>query len=87
VLVYDGRVIRTYVEGQLDKTVAAPGGIATSDARINLGRSGTGKWQFGFRGIIDDLMMWDRALSEVEVMGLWAQLTVLPDGAATRDGT
>jgi hypothetical protein len=67
-------VARTYVEGRPDKTVSAPGGIGRSDGPLNIGRCGTGAWQYGFTGLIDDLMIWNRALTEVEVLGLWAWL-------------
>jgi hypothetical protein len=79
VMTYDGQVARTFVEGRLDKAVVAAGGIGSSDAPLNIGRCGMGQWQYGFTGLIDDLLIWNRALTEVEVLGLWASLKVLPN--------
>jgi exonuclease VII small subunit len=74
VLVYDGHLVHTYVDGQRDKTVMAPGGIGITDAPLNIGRCGNGSWHYGFTGRLDDVLIWNRALTEVEVLGLWVSL-------------
>jgi hypothetical protein len=75
VLTYDGRIVRTYVDGQEDKLTNLPGGKGISNGPINIGRKGNGQWQYGFKGKLDDLIIWNRALKEVEVLGLWASMT------------
>ena len=75
VLTMDGRVARTYVNGRLDKTMTVERELAPSHrAPWQIGRCGAGDWAYGFTGRIDDVIVWDRALSEVEVMGLWVGL-------------
>jgi len=74
VLVYDGRVAHTYIDGKKDKTIVAPGGIGATNAPLNIGRCGNGSWQYGFTGRLDDVLVWKRALSEAEILGLWVSL-------------
>jgi hypothetical protein len=74
VFVYDGHVAHTYVDGERDKTIAAPGGIGVTNAPLNIGRCGNGSWQYGFTGRVDDVLIWNRALSEAEILGLWVSL-------------
>jgi hypothetical protein len=74
VLTYDGRRLRLYVDGREDKVKYLPGGLDLSQATLNVGRVGKGEWRYGFKGRLDDLILWNRALTEVEVRGLWATL-------------
>jgi hypothetical protein len=74
VFTYDGQFARTYVNGRPDKTIALPGGIGISDAPVHIGRRGDGKWAHGFVGRVDDVLIWNRSLTEVEVLGLWLTL-------------
>jgi hypothetical protein len=74
VFTYDGRVARTFVDGKRDKEIFLPGGIASADVPLCIGRKGNGRWTFGFRGALDDLLIWNRALTEVEILGLSAAL-------------
>ena len=71
---YDGRAMALYINGKRDRTAAAPGGLALSDGPLEIGRSGPHKWHYGFMGVLDDVMLWNRALTEVEVLGLHAWL-------------
>jgi hypothetical protein len=72
VVTYDGMVMRTYVDGRRDKAVSLPGGIGTSDGPLLLGRGRLAPGRHGFRGRMDEVLVWRRALTEVEVLGLWA---------------
>jgi hypothetical protein len=74
VFTYDGLTARTYVNGKQDKIITKPGGIDISDAPIYIGRRGHGKWAYGFIGYVDDVLIWNRVLTEVEVLGLWLTL-------------
>jgi hypothetical protein len=71
VFTYDGQIARTYINGRKDKTMTLPGRIRVSDAPLQIGRFGGEQWKYGFVGRVDDLMIWDRSLTEVEVLGLW----------------
>jgi hypothetical protein len=86
VFVYDGHVAHTYVDGELDKTVDATGGIGDSQAPLYIGRCGIGSWQYGFTGRVDDVLIWNRNLSEAEVLGLWISLKRSARKPAWRDG-
>ncbi|MEN8167539.1 MAG: hypothetical protein ABFR65_08700 [Pseudomonadota bacterium] len=35
--------------------------------------------RYGFKEKIDDLILWNRALKEVELLGLWAALYVIDE--------
>jgi len=72
VLIYDGRQVRVYIDGKEDKVIFVPGGLRLSDTRLNIGRMGNGKWHYGFTGKLDDLIVCNRSLTEVEVLGLWS---------------
>lgn len=74
VFVYDGGTVHTYVDGERDKTITAPGGTGSTSSPLNLGRCGNGSWQYGFTGRMDDVLIWNRALSEAEILGLWVAL-------------
>lgn len=74
VLTYDGRVARLWLNGRLDKSAVIPGGIRESDAPLAVGGGGPGRVGRAFGGRIDDVIVWNRALSEVEVLGLCASL-------------
>jgi alkaline phosphatase len=80
-LTYDGRRVRLYIDGREDKVKSMPGGLSKMDGPLNIGRMGNGQWQYGFNGKLDDLIIWKRALTEVEVRGLWATLV---DGGSRR---
>jgi len=74
VLTYDGERMCLYIDGKRDTVRVAPGGVVNSGTPMYLGRSGPGRWRHGFVGVMDDLSVWDRALAEVEVLGLHAWL-------------
>jgi hypothetical protein len=73
---YDGREARTYVNGRLDGHLKTHVALASSDAPLNIGRHGNGRWYYGSPVSIDDVMIWNRALTEVEVLGLskWLEM-------------
>ncbi len=66
----DGQEIHLYINGVLDTTAPAPGPLDQSNsADVVMGKTGTGPQHY-FPGIIDDLRIYNRALSETEVVAL-----------------
>jgi hypothetical protein len=66
--------------------VVATGGLGDSQAPLYIGRCGIGSWQYGFTGRVDDVLIWNRNLSEAEVLGLWISLKRSARKPAWRDG-
>ena len=70
--VYDGATLKIYVNGQLAGSVAKTGNIV---ARTNAMRLNIGRWAFnsnnfrGFNGSIDEVRIYNVALTDVEVAG------------------
>jgi hypothetical protein len=74
----DGR-IRLYIDGEL-VGVSKPfsGGEGKMaylrDAPVTLGRGGTSGWRRAFQGLIDEVCIYNRALSEEEIQALYRQV-------------
>jgi hypothetical protein len=82
VLTYDGQRVHLYIDGREDKVKSIPGGLRRSQGKLHIGRMGNGQWQYGFKGKLDDFILWNRALTEVEVLGLWTALQRTHETAA-----
>ena len=66
---YDGETLKAYKNGVLITTNAAPSGVADSDPlTLKLGRQALTK--VFFRGVVDEVKVYQRALSASEVAGL-----------------
>lgn len=64
---WDGRTLELWIDGErVDSTVAA-GSLATGDSPVRIG------WDqyYFFKGDIDEVRIYDRALSSDEVQGLF----------------
>ncbi|MCR4335454.1 MAG: PKD domain-containing protein [archaeon] len=70
---YDGSVIRLYADGSIVAQNTASGKIATTTSDLYLGTkkvaSAVGDH---FKGIMDDVAIWNRALSESEIQALFS---------------
>jgi len=71
----DGNEVRLYIDGKLNTLNSTDGEeIGNSVASLYLGqdlsRRNQGVWS-PFYGSLDDVMIWDRALSEEEVQALY----------------
>jgi hypothetical protein len=62
---FDGANMRMYVNGVLVRTVARAGNIAVSTGPLRIG--GNGPWGEHFNGLIDDVRVYNRALTLAEV--------------------
>jgi len=74
VSVFNGRTLKAFIDGELTLNSPAPRkmGISKKSPNIYIGRLGWAKkWNYEFNGILDDVMIYNRALSDEEVMGLY----------------
>jgi methionine-rich copper-binding protein CopC len=62
---YDGTALKTYVNGVLVATKAVSGNIVTSNGALRLG--GNSIWGEYFTGLMDDVRIYNRPLSEAEL--------------------
>jgi len=62
---YDGTNMRLYVNGVLARTVARTGTINNSAAPLRIG--GNNEWGEFFAGLIDEVRVYNRALSQAEI--------------------
>lgn len=62
---YDGAKLQLYVNGALKSSLAVTGPIVSSTAPLRIG--GNGIWGEYFKGLIDDVRVYRRALSEAEI--------------------
>jgi hypothetical protein len=62
---YDGATVRLFVNGTQVATRAAPGTMAASTNPLKIG--GNAIWAEWFRGAIDEVRVYDRALSATEI--------------------
>ena len=73
---YDGSKLNLYIDGVARASVAATGNIADSSARsLNIGRFSEGG--FLFKGVIDDVQIYNRALSATEIQQLYNAVPVV----------
>lgn len=71
-MTYDSTDIKVYVNGELDGTAGAPGGIQFQDAPFWFGGAPADPGQAWFlKGILDEVEIWNRAMTEEEVMEVY----------------
>ncbi len=70
--VYDGRTIRLYVNGALVDSQTATGNVNNPSDYISIGSDYSGDASRYFKGTIDEVAIWNRALSEAEIQALAA---------------
>jgi hypothetical protein len=65
---YDGASMRMYVNGALVRTAARTGAIVAEDGALHIGGNEVwgGEW---FSGLIDEVRIYNRALSATEIAG------------------
>jgi hypothetical protein len=62
---YDGSTLRLYVNGVLVSSTAAAGSLAASSGVLRIG--GNGVWPEWFAGLIDEVRVYNRALTAGEI--------------------
>ena len=69
---YDGNDIKLYVDGQLEKSEHVPGTLSVKDTPLWIGSEGTKKI---FDGFIDEVMVFDRALTATQIAEMYHNYT------------
>lgn len=70
--VYDGDFLLLYVDGILDATANASGTIHSNVMDLWIGKeSGSSQWYGNWSGLIDDVRIYNRALSADEIIELY----------------
>ncbi len=62
--------VKFYINGQLDTTISAVGGTGDANTWINFGYENTGR---RYKGIIDDVRIYNRTLTASEIQTFYAQ--------------
>ena len=65
--VYDGAHIHIYVNGQLENSKSRSGNLLVSSSDVNIGRTTTESKGRYFPGLIDEVRIYDRALTPTEI--------------------
>ena len=81
---YDGARMRLYVDGALAADVAQDGPIRSTDLPLLVGQMLPGQTAYNFPGTVDDVRVYNVALTAAEVAGLYA--TAGEDGPAAAAG-
>jgi hypothetical protein len=68
-MTYDGSSLKQYVNGNLDGSVSATGPIVTGNQPLYIGSQRDG-WRFN--GRVDELSLYNRALSQAELLAIYA---------------
>ena len=79
---FDGTNIKCYVDGELKVTVNAIGSITGGDSSVFIGTTGNGIAPAGnwFNGIIDEVRIYNRALTEQEIKSIYQIGNPIPAG-------
>jgi hypothetical protein len=62
---YDGTTLRLFVNGIEVRAAAAPGTVVTSNSVLHIG--GNGIWGEFFAGVVDEVRVYNRALSSIDI--------------------
>ena len=72
---YDGQEMRLYVDGILDVSANWTGNIVSSTSSLELGRRSVNNDRH-FNGTIDEVRIWGRAITDIEVQALYNSSTL-----------
>jgi hypothetical protein len=74
--VYDGSMLYLYVDGRLDACKSASGDLRVSSSNVYIG----GSPSQSFNGLVDDVLVYNRALSKTEIEYLAVRTDLNKDG-------
>jgi hypothetical protein len=76
---YDGSYIKIYIDGEIDGTpIAKSGDMAITQDSVHIGYGQPGL-NYYFRGLIDEVMIFNKALSADEVSSLYNNRPLGPE--------
>lgn len=81
---YDGAALRLYVDGAMVSERAHTGAMPATDLPLLLGQMLPGQSEYNFPGVLDDVRLYNRALTAAEVEELFTGIVAgedAPDGA------
>jgi DNA-directed RNA polymerase subunit RPC12/RpoP len=70
-MTFDGSRLRLFVNGQPDGSLAVTGPLITSTKPLRMGGAGFGPWDF--QGRLDEVSLFDRALSSSEIQKIYTE--------------
>ena len=70
---YDGAVLKGYIDGALRDSQLIGKGLATNNGVLSIGRHPVPGYEYWYCGKIDDIRIYDRALTDNEVLALWQE--------------
>jgi endonuclease/exonuclease/phosphatase family metal-dependent hydrolase len=77
---YTGAALRVYIDGGFQGDAVASGAIVYPTGRaFDIGKHGNGSGSYDFNGTIDQVRVYSRALSEIEIADLFAEGPPEPD--------
>src|SRR4030095_9965853 len=68
--VYDGSTVSLYVDGNLSGSSAATGTISSTTTPFAIGKSILSGFNFVYNGRIDEVSVWNKALSQTEIQDM-----------------
>ncbi len=77
-VVYSGYSMELYLDGQLDHFIKHAGNINTTNKSLTVGRKDEGTTRYSFAGTVDEVRVYRKALSPVEIQklqNLWNNVT------------
>jgi len=73
--IYDGSRYEIYINGELDKSSTYSGKIMTTSLDLTIGQALPNESNYNFRGILDDILIYNKGLSSAEVKTHFDQST------------
>jgi len=67
---YDGQVLKLYVNNQLVNSIVATTSFAPNSTDLFIGKTPSIKFPYNFNGVIDEIRIYNRALSPDEILSL-----------------
>jgi len=71
VAIYNGSALNLYLDGALVHNQAGSGSISDNSGNLRIGKDGTGLGPAFFNGLIDDIRIYNRALSAAEIQAIY----------------
>lgn len=72
-VVFDGNLLKSYINGLLVQTMSRTGSLQTGSTPLRFGRrGGAGFYNCWYSGKIDDIGIWNRALTQQEIANLYS---------------